>query len=135
MKLWRPVGPKELALIAEGKWRAFPPRLPEQPIFYPVCNRAYAEQIACDWNSTSRDTGYCGFVTAFEIRDSYASQFERHVVGGAQHEELWVPAEELPRFNAQIIGAIRVVARYERGLLVYETNEESDDGTSKFDRT
>jgi hypothetical protein len=34
--LFRPTGERELALIRESGWRAFPPRLPEQPIFYPV---------------------------------------------------------------------------------------------------
>jgi len=46
--LYRPVGPKELALIEASGWRAFPPRLPEQPIFYPVLNEDYAIQIARD---------------------------------------------------------------------------------------
>jgi ADP-ribosylglycohydrolase len=32
--LWRPVGPAELMLIREASMRAFPPRLPDQPIFY-----------------------------------------------------------------------------------------------------
>jgi len=43
--LCRPVGPEELALIEASGWKAFPPRLPEQPIFYPVTNLAYARQI------------------------------------------------------------------------------------------
>jgi hypothetical protein len=30
--LWRPVGPNGLALIEASGMRAFPPRLPEQPI-------------------------------------------------------------------------------------------------------
>lgn len=34
--LFRPVGPDEFRLIAASGFRAFPPRLPEQPIFYPV---------------------------------------------------------------------------------------------------
>ncbi len=34
--LYRPVGPKELELIAASRYRDFPPRLPGQPIFYPV---------------------------------------------------------------------------------------------------
>jgi hypothetical protein len=34
--LFRPVGKKELELIAASGFRKFPPRLPEQPIFYPV---------------------------------------------------------------------------------------------------
>ena len=38
----------ELRLVYEAGLKAFPPRLPEQPIFYPVLNFGYAEQIACD---------------------------------------------------------------------------------------
>jgi hypothetical protein len=34
--MYRPVGPKELELIAASGYREFPPRLPDQPIFYPV---------------------------------------------------------------------------------------------------
>jgi hypothetical protein len=33
-------------------------------------------------------------------------------VGGREHQELWIPAEELARFNAHIVGVIRVVKRY-----------------------
>jgi len=40
--LYRPGGPKELALIEASGWKEFPPRLPEQPIFYPVINEEYA---------------------------------------------------------------------------------------------
>ena len=43
--LYRPVGPLELELIETEGWRAFPPRLPDQPIFYPVTNLEYATQI------------------------------------------------------------------------------------------
>ena len=63
--LWRPVGPKELALIEEAGFRAFPPRLPEQPIFYPVTTEAYAIKIARDWNVKASGSGY---VTRFEVR-------------------------------------------------------------------
>ncbi|HEY2855977.1 MAG TPA: hypothetical protein VGJ18_24270 [Gemmatimonadaceae bacterium] len=49
--LYRPVGEKELELIAESGWRAFPPRLPHQPFFYPVFTESYAIQIARDWNT------------------------------------------------------------------------------------
>jgi hypothetical protein len=111
MILFRPVGVKELALIAETGYRRFPPRLPEQPIFYPVLNFAYAEQIARDWNATSGN--YAGFVTRFEVDDAYASQFEVHTVGRrGLHEELWVPAEELETFNTHIVGKITVEAAY-----------------------
>lgn len=110
MILYRPVGPKELDLIAASGYTAFPPRLPEQPIFYPVLNFAYAEQIARDWNSTTPP--YAGYVTRFEIDQSYAERFEVHTVGGKIHQELWVPAEELNEFNRHIIGKIEVVASY-----------------------
>lgn len=110
MKLWRPVGLAELRKIHGAEMRAFPPRLPEQPIFYPVLNRAYAEQIARDWNAESAP--YAGFVTEFELEDRYAARFPRRVVGDEVHEELWVPAEELAEFNAHIVGPIAVVASY-----------------------
>ena len=49
--LFRPVGPAELELIKASGWKAFPPRLPDQPIFYPVTNHAYATQIARDYSA------------------------------------------------------------------------------------
>jgi hypothetical protein len=108
--LWRPVGLKELALIFDTQMRAFPPRLPEQPIFYPVMNAGYAAQIARDWNT--REDDRAGYVTAFEIPDDYAMQFERHIVGAREHEELWVPADRLREFNAHLQAPIRVSAGY-----------------------
>lgn len=111
MILYRPVGIKELELIAKSGYQKFPPRLPEQPIFYPVLHFAYAEQIARDWNSKSGD--YAGFVTRFEVEDAYLSQFEVHTVGRrGLHEELWVPAEELGEFNRHIVGKIAIEAAY-----------------------
>jgi len=56
--LFRPVGPSELRLIRDTGWRSFPPRLPEQPIFYPVTNLEYAVQIARDWNVTASGAGF-----------------------------------------------------------------------------
>lgn len=113
MILYRPVGLKELELIAASGFTAFPPRLPEQPVFYPVLNFAYAEQIARDWNATTAP--YAGFVTRFEVDQRYAEAFEIHTVGGMIHQELWVPAEELPEFNRHIKGKIEVVAAYYGG--------------------
>lgn len=107
--LYRPVGPEELQLIEASGWKAFPPRLPEQPIFYPVLNEEYAAQIAERWNV--RDSGV-GYVTAFDVDSEYIGRFEVQRVGGAEHVELWVPAEELPTFNAHIVGTIRVVRRF-----------------------
>lgn len=107
--LFRPVGPKELALVSASGFRAFPPRLPEQPFFYPVCNQPYAEQIARDWNVPESGAGY---VTAFEVRADFLAAYDTHVVGEAVHEEYWIPAEHLPVFNAAIVGLIRVVASF-----------------------
>lgn len=90
--------------------RGFPPRLVDQPIFYPVTNDAYARQIALDWNT--KTGSFCGFVTRFSVDDAYAAKFERRVVGAAGHEELWVPAPELPMFNSRIDGLIAVTAAY-----------------------
>ncbi len=110
MKLYRPVGLEELRLIVAMGMRGFPPRLPEQPIFYPVLNEGYARQIARDWNTKSGL--HAGFVTRFEIDDAYATKFERQVVGARKHEELWVSSEELGEFNAHIVGSVEVIGAY-----------------------
>lgn len=111
-RLFRPVGIKEWELIEATARKAFPPRLDWQPIFYPVLNQAYAEQIARDWNTKDAASGYLGLVTAFDVDESYLNQFEEQVVGGSQHRELWIPAEELENFNAHIIGEIRLIAAF-----------------------
>jgi hypothetical protein len=111
MILYRPVGPRELELIAEMEFRGFPPRLPEQPIFYPVLHVEYAEQIARDWNAN--DPNQAGFVTKFEVDDDWIGQFDVQTVGKAGlHDELWVPAERLEEFNSHIIGNVTVEAAF-----------------------
>ena len=107
--LFRPVGPKELALIEASGFRAFPPRLETQPIFYPVCNEEYAIWIARDWNV--KDSG-SGFVTRFEVAFKFISRYERQIVGSRVHEEYWIPAEELEEFNANIVGVIEVIHEF-----------------------
>jgi len=107
--LYRPVGPEELELIEQSGWTKFPPRLPEQPIFYPVMNEEYAIQIARDWNVPASGSG---FVTKFAVRTEYANKFEIRNVGGEIHNELWVPAEELEEFNKNIVGQIEVTKEF-----------------------
>ncbi len=109
--LYRPVGSKELALIEAAGFLAFPPRLPGQPIFYPVTNEAYAAQIARDWNTKYNDDKV-GYVTRFSLPRDYLAQFDRKIVGGAEHEELWVPAEQLMEFNSKIVGKIDVIRKF-----------------------
>ncbi len=107
--LFRPVGPAELALIAATGYRAFPPRLAAQPIFYPVLDEAYAREIAERWNVPESGAGY---VTRFAVDAGYLAAFPIQMVGARHHRELWVPAEELATFNAHIIGAIEVIATF-----------------------
>ncbi len=107
--LYRPVGPHELALIAASGYRAFPPRLPEQPIFYPVVSQEYATQIARDWNVPRSGAGY---VTRFRVRGAFLRQYDVHTVGSSAHQEYWIPAEELAELNRNIIGTIEVVAEF-----------------------
>ena len=113
MLLFRPVGIHELNLIRDSGFKAFPPRLEIQPIFYPVLNEEYAVQIAREWNTRDKASGYIGFVTQFEVDDAYVAKFERQIVGARMHEELWVPAEELDEFNAHIIGKIEVIHTFQ----------------------
>lgn len=107
--LYRPVGPKELELIEQSGWKMFPPRLPDQPIFYPVMNEEYAIQIARDWNVAASGSV---FVTKFEVDTAYLSRFIIQNVGGLIHNELWVPAEELEEFNKHIVVLIEVTKSF-----------------------
>ena len=113
--LYRPVGSKELKLIESSGWRAFPPRLPEQPIFYPVTNEAYARQIARDWNAKHNDDRR-GYVTRFDVLSDFLGRYEPKVVGGREHEEYWIPAQDLDAFNAAIDGSIAVIETFEGAL-------------------
>jgi hypothetical protein len=107
--LWRPVGPTELELICQSGMRAFPPRLPEQPIFYPVLSEDYAIKIARDWNVPASGRGY---VTRFRVAKAFLDRYEVHEAGGREHREYWIPAEELAEFNASLVGEIGVVAEF-----------------------
>jgi hypothetical protein len=108
--LYRPTGPKELALIEASGFKEFPPRLPDQPIFYPVTNEGYAIQIARGWNTKVGDK--LGFVLRFAVDAAFLANYERKVVGGREHEEYWIPAEELDGFNRAIVGKIEIVGRF-----------------------
>ena len=109
--LYRPVGQRELDLIRASGNTAFPPRLPEQPIFYPVLNEAYATQIARDWNA-KYNQDKVGFVTRFSVRADFLKRYEVRTVGGSIHTEYWIPAEDLAEFNRNIVGDIEVIAEY-----------------------
>jgi len=107
--LYRPTGPEELELVKQSGNLRWPPRLPEQPIFYPVTTEVYAARIAKEWNV--KDSG-CGFVTKFDIDASYLSQFNIEDAGGKAHQEYWIPADQLEEFNDHIVGEIKVITSY-----------------------
>ena len=109
--LYRPVGTKELELIEASDFTAFPPRLPEQPIFYPVTNEAYAAQIARDWNA-KYNADKIGYVTKFAVRKEFLDKYETKIVGGVTHEEYWIPAEDLEEFNRNIVGKIELISEF-----------------------
>jgi hypothetical protein len=110
--LYRPIGKGELDLIGESGWREFPPRLPWQPIFYPVLEQSYAEQIARDWNTKDEASGFVGYVTRFQVRTGFLRQYDIKTAGASRHTEYWIPAEDLPEFNRNIAGTIEVIAGF-----------------------
>lgn len=111
--LFRPTGPQELALVRESGFSKWPPRLPDQPIFYPVTNEEYAVEIARDWNVPA--SGY-GCVTRFEVRKTFMDQYKIQQVGAARHTEWWIPAEELDKMNENIVGLIQVIREFHRAV-------------------
>ena len=107
--LFRPTGERELALIRDSEWKALPPRLPDQPFFYPVLNEVYATQIARDWNTKDGGTGY---VLRFDVDAGFLGRYAVQTVGAGVHQEYWIPADELEEFNRHIVGPIEVIAVY-----------------------
>jgi hypothetical protein len=107
--LWRPTGPEELALVEASGWRRWPPRLPDQPIFYPVLNEDYAVRIARDWNVKASGVGY---VTRFDVRRAFLDEFDVQQAGGETILEYWIPAERLEELNDSIVGTIEVVQTF-----------------------
>ena len=109
--LWRPVGPKELVLIEASGMRAFPPRLSEQPIFYPVLGEEYAVRIARDWNVPADGAGH---VLRFAVESRFLAAYAVQEAGGRAHREYWIPAADLDAFNAAIVGPIERVLSFGR---------------------
>ena len=109
MLLFRPVNQIELDLIIASNWKRFPPRLDGQPIFYPVLNEAYAEQITKEWNVPTYGVGH---VLKFEVADEFTDKYEVQKVGLDHHLELWILSEDLPEMNDKIIGEIELISTF-----------------------
>ena len=105
---FRPVGQAELDRVRASGFKRWPPRLPEQPIFYPVTNERYAIELT-QWNV--RDLG-AGSVARFSVEKTFMDQYAIHCVGAAHQTEWWVPAEDLERLNDRIVGTIEVLGTY-----------------------
>lgn len=107
--MYRPVGPAELQLVRDSGNKLWPPRLPDQPIFYPVTNQKYAAEIAQQWNV--RDSGY-GAVTRFAVRRKFVDRYDVQQVGASHHTEWWIPAEDIDELNRNIVGSIEVIEEF-----------------------
>jgi hypothetical protein len=53
-----------------------------------------------------------GFVTQFSVRKTFLDAYRVEEAGGRAHREYWIPADELPAFNAAIVGPIAIVKRF-----------------------
>jgi hypothetical protein len=107
--LFRPAGPKEIELVKASGFRRWPARLPDQPIFYPVTNEEYATQIAKDWNVPASGSGY---VTRFQVKASFMNRYPIQKVGGENHTEWWIPAQDLEALNDNIVGLIEIIREF-----------------------
>ena len=105
---YRPLGQKELDLVVQTGYKRWPPRLPEQPIFYPVTNEEYAVELT-QWNITDFGVGY---VSRFEVKKEFMDRYEIKCVGGKSHTEWWIPAEDLEELNDNIVGTIEIIGAY-----------------------
>jgi|SRR5579863_9622428 len=110
--LYRPVGEREFQLIKAGGFRAFPPRLPDQPFFYPVLTEEYATKIARDWNTKDENSVFVGYVLRFAVHTEALNRYELRIVGSSEHREYWIPAGDLTKFNANIVGQVEVVSEF-----------------------
>lgn len=110
--LYRPVGQGELELIRASGFKRFPPRLSHQPIFYPVLSEQYATQIARDWNPKDKASGFRGYVLRFKVRAEFLRNYQIHIVGSSEHQEYWIPAEDLQKLNENIVGPIEVISEF-----------------------
>jgi hypothetical protein len=90
--------------------------LPHQPIFYPVLSELYATRIAREWNTKDESSDFVGYVLKFMVRTEFLNNFEIHTVGTSEHREYWIPAGDLERFNANIVGAIEAISEFRREI-------------------
>jgi hypothetical protein len=106
--LYRPIDVREMALVQDADWRAFPPRSRGQPNLCPLPNQADAAQLARDWKVKA---GGAGFVTRFAVNAAYLRELQAQSEADARLD-YWIAREELPRFNENIVGKIEVIEAF-----------------------
>ena len=72
----------------------------------------YATQIARDWNTKDKRSGFAGYVLRFQVRTEFLKKYDVHVVGNSGHREYWIPAYSLQDLNANIAGNIEIVSEF-----------------------
>lgn len=107
--LYRSVGPGQLKCIADSGWKLFPPRLQWQRYFYPMLHESFAHRIASQWNVEQSGVGY---VLRFRVRKEYVDPMPVYIIGGPEHKEYRIPADEIDGLNDNIVGKIEVLAAY-----------------------
>ncbi|BAY82633.1 ADP-ribosylation/crystallin J1 [Calothrix parasitica NIES-267] len=55
-----------------------------------------------------------GYVTKFEVKAEFLSNYSVKVVGASRHQEYWIPAKDLSEFNSNIVGLIEVIQEFSR---------------------
>ena len=78
--------------------------------FLPGPQRGVRDQ---DRPRLERPPSGAGYVTRFRVRKAFLDNYEVHQAGGQTILEYWIPAEDLAELNANIVGTIEVVARYD----------------------
>jgi hypothetical protein len=76
-------------------------------------NEAYATQVAKNWNTKDAASGYAGYVTRFAVRTTFLERYSVQIAGNSQHQEDWIPTEDLAEFNRNIVGKIEVIAEFD----------------------
>lgn len=92
-------------MVLKNQYKKWPPRLPEQPIFYPVTNVQYAKEVNL-WNVQQFGKGY---ITKFLVKKAFMNSYSIQKVGGKHHTEWWIPAQDLEKLNDNIVGLIEII--------------------------
>jgi len=53
-----------------------------------------------------------GYVSRFRVSKAFLDRYEVQQAGGRGHSQYWIPAAQLPAFNAALVGEIEVIAEY-----------------------